>query len=58
MMSKLFLAGRFLAEGGGPTAVEYAAMLALVALAAVGAISALGGGVGDALRAFGDLAGR
>jgi len=49
---------RFLAEEDGPTAVEYAAMLALIVLAAVGAISALGVGVGDAFRAFGDLAGR
>lgn len=33
---------RFLKEEDGPTAVEYAFMLALIVLAAVAAISALG----------------
>lgn len=33
---------RFLKEEDGPTAVEYAFMLALIVLAAVGTISALG----------------
>ena len=49
---------RFLAEEDGPTAVEYAAMLALVVLAAAGAMAALGVGMGDAFRTIGDLAGR
>jgi len=50
------LARRFLREQDGPTAVEYAAMLALIVMLAVGAISALGrknsaiwAAVGDAI---------
>jgi pilus assembly protein Flp/PilA len=36
---------RFLMRDDGPTAVEYAVMLALILIVAIAAISALGGGV-------------
>lgn len=46
------------ARRSGPTAVEYAVVLALVAaLAAVGILSALGVGFGDALRGVRGLMG-
>jgi pilus assembly protein Flp/PilA len=36
---------RFLLGEDGPTAVEYAVLLALIVIAAIGAVRALGGGV-------------
>lgn len=36
---------RFYRSEDGPTAVEYAVLLALIVIAAIGAIRALGGGV-------------
>lgn len=44
---------RFLKEDG-PTAVEYALMLAVIVIAAVGAISALGTSVSDVFRGIGE----
>jgi pilus assembly protein Flp/PilA len=38
---KCFL-GRFLEEEGGPTAVEYAVMLAFIIVVCIGAITAVG----------------
>ena len=46
------------ARRSGPTAVEYAVVLALVlALAAAGVMAALGVGAGDVLRGLGNLVG-
>ncbi len=39
--------GKFLASEDGPTAVEYAVMLALIIVVCVGAVDPLGGHVND-----------
>ncbi len=42
---------RFLASEDGPTAVEYAVMLALILVACITAVTALGGKVNDTFKA-------
>ena len=46
---------RFLKDEDGPTAVEYALMLALIVLLAVGAIAALGGSMNGVFQGIGDI---
>lgn len=54
MSQVLNLAKRFLKSEDGPTATEYAVMLALIIVAAIGTITLLGGEVD---RIFGDVQG-
>ena len=42
MMRPVTLIKRFLLDESGPTAVEYAVMLALIVIVCIGAISAIG----------------
>ena len=44
----------FLKEEDGPTAVEYAVMLALIIVVCIGAISALGGNAQDTFNYVGN----
>jgi pilus assembly protein Flp/PilA len=51
------LVHRFLADEDGPTAVEYAVMLALIIVVCIGAITTLGGNANQTFTSVGNAIG-